>query len=128
MINIYKDLEKEEKKEIRNNLILLLFGVVIFILSVFLISDFVYAKEYSNDSICKAIYLTEGGAKTNHPYGVMRTYKNTTARQACLNSVSSARLRFVGQGNFIEFLGKTYSPPDINPNWVYLVQYFLNKG
>ncbi len=85
-------------------------------------------KGYSNADICNAIYWTEGGTKTRHPYGIMTTYKHTTPRQACLNTIKSARNRWNGEGDFIVFLGKTYSPPDINPNWVRLVHWFLDKN
>lgn len=77
--------------------------------------------------IANAIYKAEGGEKTRHPYGVMTTYRHTTPRQACINTINHAYKRWNGRGDFIVFLGKTYSPPDINPNWVRLVKYFIEK-
>lgn len=86
------------------------------------------ANAYTNEEIANAIYKTEGGAHTHHPYGVMKKFNHTSPRQACMNTINSARKRWDGNGDFIVFLGKTYSPPSINPNWVRLTNYFLKKG
>lgn len=92
------------------------------------ISVDIYAG-YTLDQWADAIYKTENSH--NHPYGVLKHYKHTTARQACINSVKSSYKRWVKAGrqsDFIVWLGNTYSPPAINPNWVRLTRYFLIKG
>ena len=42
--------------------------------------------------LATAIFYAEGGAKTKHPYGILTTYKHTTPRQACINTIKH-RLR-----------------------------------
>lgn len=88
--------------------------------------------DYSNESIADAIYHAEGGAKTNHPYGILAHYKHTTPRQACINTIKHARRDFVG-GDFITFLGNRYcpigasnDPTGLNKNWVKNVKRLLN--
>ena len=86
---------------------------------------------FTNNQIADAIYKAEGGSYTRHPYGIMQHYKTTTARQACINSIISAKARWVkagSPGDFIAFMGLRYSPPAINPNWVRLVHWFLNHS
>lgn len=90
---------------------------------------------YSNEQIADAIYLAEGGSKTNHPYGILAKYKHTTPRQACINTIKHARRDWDGQGDFITFLGNRYcpvgaknDPQGLNKNWIKNVKYFLNKG
>jgi hypothetical protein len=71
-----------------------------------------------------------------HPYGIMQTYRHTTPRQACLNTVRSAEKRWIAAGKpggFIEFLAKTYAPvgakndpTGLNRNWVKNVKFFYN--
>jgi len=88
------------------------------------------ARAYTNEQIADAIYLAEGGVKTNHPYGILIKYKITTPRQACLNTIAHAKRDWDGKGNFIEFLGLRYCPPDAHPlnkNWVKNVNYFLTR-
>lgn len=82
--------------------------------------------EYSNDQIVEAIGRAEDSKA--FPYGIMVKYKHTTPRQACLNTIQHARIRWIDAGrpgDFIVYLGRTYSPPDVNPEWVRLVRYFL---
>lgn len=72
----------------------------------------------------------------SHPYGILATYKHTTPRQACLNTIRSAEKRY-SQTNqkedFISFLSKTYcpigaknDPSGLNNNWVKNVTWFYN--
>ena len=88
---------------------------------------------YSNNQIANAIYKAEGGAKTNHPYGILVHYKHTSARQACLNTIIHAKRDWNGKGDFITFLGARYCPVgcnnDIGTNryWITNVHYFLEK-
>jgi hypothetical protein len=90
---------------------------------------------YSDDEIANAIYLAEGGAKTSHPYGILKKYKVTTPRQACLNTIAHARRDWDGKGDFIEFLGNRYAPigvandpTNLNRNWVSNVKSLLRVG
>lgn len=91
--------------------------------------------DYSVDEIADAIYLAEGGAKTSHPYGILKKYKTTTPRQACINTINHALRDWDGQGDFIQFLGNRYcpvgaenDPTGLNKNWVGNVTYFLQRG
>jgi hypothetical protein len=101
-----------------------------------LISPEVGATESINiEKLTDAIYLAEGGAKTNHPYGILAKYKTTTPRQACINTINHALRDWNGQGDFIEFLGSRYAPTKncandptgLNKNWVKNVRYFYEK-
>ena len=99
------------------------------------------AVDLNVDQLADAIYLAEGGAKTRHPYGILKKYKVTTPRQACINTINSALKRWHKQGkkgnanDFIVFLAKTYcpigavnDPTGLNKNWVKNVTYFYNRG
>ena len=77
--------------------------------------------------LANAIYYAEGGAKTKYPYGILKRYKITTPRQACINTIKRA-LRDnhnLNDYEFISFLGKRYAPMgvkndpmNLNKNWV----------
>ena len=117
----------------RSNIWLILLLLVLIILITGLINR-ARASEYTNEQIVNAIYYAEGGGKTSHPYGIksIPTYGNKEyARKICLNSVRNARKRWMRANkpeDFIVFMGRRYSPPQINPNWVRLVKYFLAKN
>ncbi len=89
---------------------------------------------YTDNQIANAIYYAEGGIKTRHPYGIksINTYGNKDyARKICLQSIQNAKKRWLKAGmpeDFIVFMGRRYSPPNINPNWVKLVKYFLKRN
>jgi len=91
------------------------------------------AEEWSDSQIADAIYLAEGGSKTNHPYGILAKYKTTTPRQACINTIRHAKRDWSGEGDFISFLGSRYCPVGCdndngtNKFWVKNVKYFLTK-
>lgn len=86
----------------------------------------VYA--YTDTQICDSIFWAEGGYKTRHPYGILKKFKTTAPRQACLNTIAHARKDWDGKGDFIEFLGSRYAPvnmgensndpKNLNKNWV----------
>jgi len=83
------------------------------------------AEEINVDNLATAIYYAEGGAKTNHPYGILAHYKTTTPRQACINTIRHAQRDWNGRGDFISFLGSRYcpvgaknDPTGLNKNWV----------
>lgn len=110
--------------------------IMLFVLPLLLFNIISCYAEYSNEQIADAIYYAEGGAKTNHPYGILIKYKITTPRQACINTIKHARRDWNGKGDFIEFLGSRYcpvvgadnDPKGLNKNWVKNVKYFLKKG
>ena len=87
---------------------------------------------YTNEQIAQAIFRAENSVK--YPYGIksINTYGNKEyARKICLNSIKNARKRWIKAGmpeDFISYIGRRYSPPNINPNWVRLVNYFLMRG
>lgn len=90
-----------------------------------------YADNWTDEEVVNAIYKTENSKK--YPYGIKSIKCNTVAecRQICLNSVRNARKRWAKAGkpeDFITFMGRRYSPPETNPNWVRLVNYFLRKA
>ena len=95
-----------------------------------------FAKEpnyllISNEKIADAIYKAENSQK--YPYGIksISTRGNTAlARRLCLKSIANAKKRYCRshcQTDFITFMGRRYSPPAVNPNWVKLVKFFINK-
>ena len=94
---------------------------------------------YTDAQIANAIYRAEGGVKTKHPYGILKRYRTTTARQACLNTIKNHRKRHASHDcglDFIECLGGRYcptigatnDPQGLNKNWIKNVKYFLTKG
>ncbi len=93
-----------------------------------------HASSYDipSEKIVQAIYHAEGGSSTRYPFGIksIPCKGYDSCRLICLNSVKNAKKRYVKAGcpgDFISFMGKRYSPPEINPNWVRLVKYFINK-
>lgn len=95
----------------------------------------VHAEDIDINRLADAIYKAEGGTKTRHPYGILKKYKTTTPRQACINTIKSNLKRWNGKGDFIVFLGKTYCPVGakndplgLNRNWVKNVTYFYDRG
>jgi len=92
------------------------------------------ADEYTIDQLADSIYMAEGGSKTNHPYGILKKYKTTTPRQACINTIYSAIKVWDGECDFVEHLGFRYcpigaanDPMGLNKNWVKNVKFFLNR-
>ena len=100
-----------------------------------LIASHAYAID--DDRLANAIYKAEG-VKSRHPYGILAKYKHTTPRQACINTIRSAKKRFAKQNqetDFIRFLGLTYcpvgaknDPTGLNKNWVKNVTHFYERG
>jgi len=95
------------------------------------------AESIDIEKLATAIYYAEGGAKTSHPYGILAHYKQTTPRQACINTIKSAIRRYEKTNkrlDFITFLSKTYcpigaknDPQGLNKNWVKNVRYFYYR-
>ena len=106
-------------------------GIIILIMM--LCSD-CRADIYNDEQIADAIYKAEGGDKTIYPYGILKKYKTTTPRQACINTIKHARRDWNGKGDFISFLGSRYcpvgaknDPKGLNKNWIKNVKYFLRN-
>jgi len=88
--------------------------------------------------LTNAIYKAEGGNQTRWPYGILKKYKKTTPRQACINTIKSAQKRFAKQTkekDFVHFLSLTYcpigvsnDPQGLNRYWEKNVRKFYNKG
>lgn len=95
------------------------------------------AFAYTDAQLADAIFIAEG-VHSKHPYGILKKFKNTTPRQACLNTIAHARRDWNGQGDFIEFLGNRYAPvnmgknsndpKNLNKNWIKNVRRFLKWG
>jgi hypothetical protein len=127
---------KENKRLIKGICFPAFFAGVLAMLAIILCFTLAHASEYteyySNEQIANAIYLAEGGAHTMHPYGVLAHYRNTTPRQACINTIKHARRDFKG-GDFIAFLGSRYCPVGCdndrgtNKYWVRNVKALLQK-
>lgn len=85
----------------------------------------VRAQAINVNRLADAIYWAEGGAKTNHPYGILAHYQHTSPRQACINTINHALRDWNGKGDFIAFLGSRYcpvgasnDPRGLNKNWI----------
>lgn len=93
--------------------------------------------QYSPTQIADAIYLAEGGSSTKHPYGILKKFKTTTPRQACLNTINHA-IKDYGKpvdDKFIDFLANRYAPVGVsndpkglNKNWAKNVKLLLKKA
>ena len=111
--------------------------VMVFIAFLMSMCDKAHSAEttlvYSDNQIADAIFKAEN-SKT-HPYGILAHYKNTSPRQACLNTIAHAKRDWNGNGDFIVFLGSRYcpvgaknDPTGLNKNWVRNVNRFLERG
>ncbi len=95
---------------------------------------------YSVDQWANAIYIAEGGNKTNHPYGILARYKTTTARQACINTFrhywkdySALPSKTRKSKRFLDYASNRYCPIGSNTdngtckNWPINVGYWLER-
>jgi len=89
---------------------------------------------YTADQWCNAIYYAENSPK--HPYGILRKYRHTTPRQACLNTVTNNNARWLSSGSkmpYIAFLQQRYCPIGSNTDngtcqyWQGNVKHYLEK-
>lgn len=81
---------------------------------------------YTCSQLADAIYKVENSKK--YPYGIMKQYKNTSPRQACLNTINSRLKKWLKtdqETDFIDYLGQTYSE---NPSWSAMVRSVLKRG
>jgi hypothetical protein len=113
--------------------------IVIIILGALLKGEIAYSEVvYTIGDLADAIYKAEGESKASHAYGILAHYKHTTPRQACINTIHSAKHRFLSQTkekDFIHFLSLTYcpigasnDPQGLNVNWERNVKALLRKG
>lgn len=100
------------------------------------------------ERLANAIYKAEGGAKTRHPYGILKRYKTTTSRQACINTCKHAWKDYLAGGGivrpgasnakwepYLEFLQRRYAPrgvandpTDLNRHWLKNVTFYYERG
>ena len=92
---------------------------------------------WTDEQIANAIYLAEGGRHTSHPYGILKNFKHTTARQACIATIRHNRRIWAlngSRGDFIAYLGHIYCPVGCdndngtNKFWIKNVRFFLNQA
>lgn len=84
--------------------------------------------------LADAIFKAEGGLHTRHPYGILKKFKSTTPRQACLNTIKSRYKSWLKAGQpkpFISYLASSYAPLgakndplNLNSNWIKNVEAF----
>ena len=102
-----------------------------------------FGAKYTNQEYCQAIYMAEGGEKSEYPFGIrsVRCEGYEECKRICENTVQNNRQRFREYGHqkyasFIEFLGSRYAPVTgritrkerrLNPNWLRNAKFFLNK-
>lgn len=110
------------------------------------------AIEPDYERLANAIYRSEGGANTRHPYGILKRYKTTTSRQACINTCKRAFRDYtkevdivrpgasnskihaleIGYATFLRDrycpIGADNDPTGLNKHWLKNVMYFYNKG
>lgn len=94
------------------------------------------ASGYSCESIVDAIYWSEGGDKTQYPYGIrsVACSGNKECRKVCLNTVRNNVKRWEKSRShgdvrdYLTFLWNRYCPPSEhskNAYWLKNVKYFL---
>ena len=88
---------------------------------------------YQTSDIVNAIWIIEGGLKTDWPFGIKSVYcKDYQAcKKICKNTVENNRVRYINYGykqekDFTTFLAKRYCPTDWE-TWLKNLKYFLNK-
>ena len=111
--------------------------IIIFaILWVLFVSLYIcYADEYSTQEICNAIYIIEGGEKTNYPYGIKSVQCNgkKECEQVCKNTIENNRKRFAKQTKekeFLKFLQSRYCPDSVKgcETWLPNLKFYLKRN
>lgn len=110
-------------------------ALIFLVLCVILVSP-VYA--YTNQEICNAIWIIEGGEKAKQHYGInpdLFICDKQECEQICLNTVRNNRKRYAEYGykehdTYLEFLQFRYCPnlEDLCENWLPNLKYYLEKG
>lgn len=106
-------------------------------------SEIASAETVDFEKLCTAIYKAEGAEMAVHKYGIMQSYKHTTPRQACLNTIKHAfkdwsKLPQATRKPYLAFLGERYCPTGgnglrpaeraLNRFWVKNVTYIYTGG
>lgn len=96
---------------------------------------FAYPPFAGDQELVDAIGKAENSV--SHPYGIMVRYKNTSPRQACLNTVRHKYADWVkggSKGRFIDYLASRYAPigaendpTNLNRHWKKNVLFFLER-
>jgi len=94
------------------------------------------AQETYFNKVADAIFVAEGGRHlTRFPYGVKSMPEGISdPRRVCLNSIRNNYRRWEAAGkpgDFIEFMGRRYCPPNAHPlnrHWVKNVNHHLRKS
>ena len=83
---------------------------------------------YNVERLADSIYWAEGGYNTRHPYGILTKYKQTTPRQACINTIVNQGKRHAEHGCGLDYLtclsrryapvGASNDPKNLNQNWL----------
>jgi hypothetical protein len=88
-------------------------------------------ENWTDEEIVVAIGKAENSRKFPYVIKSIKCQGEIECRKICLNSVRNAKKRWIKASNpedFIVFMGRRYSPPAINPNWVKLVKLILIQG
>jgi hypothetical protein len=111
---------------------------IFFILFILLTANIASAEEsYTNEAIAEAIFWTEGGYKTNYPYGIKSVYCQgiEECKKVCLNTIQNNRIRFSEYGykqykDYLSFLASRYCPASDEgcENWLPNVRRLLSKN
>ena len=79
--------------------------------------------DYRANRIADAIYIVEGGSKTQYPYGI-KSVKTSNPRKVCINTVKNNYVRWQqkgARGSYLDFLADVYCPKSCdnqgNTNW-----------
>ena len=86
-------------------------------------------QEPDYSRLADAIYKAEGGNKTTHPYGIMRQFKHTSPKQACLNICRNNYQRWASNSKgmtYLTYLSKVYCPYN-SEVWLKNVRWFLKQ-
>jgi len=87
-----------------------------------------YNEEPRWETLANAIYKAENSP--SYPYGVMRSFKDTTPRQACINTCKHAWRDWLTTDKskpYLEFLSERYCPPN-SKVWLKNVRWFYEQS
>ena len=105
--------------------------------------DEVFAQEWKNEEIVRAIYYAEGGTKAKKPFGILSVPCNgyDECRKICENTVRNNRKRYAEWGykthpDYLSFLAHRYAPTTnatndptgLNSNWLRNVRAILERN
>lgn len=117
--------EYEYKNKVKSNYIGLLVAVLILLAVLFFMAGCACASEPNYSQYADVIYKVENSK--SHPYGIMKKYKHTTPRTACINTMKHQYRNWVkagSPGDYIKWLSYHYAPLNVsndpfglNRNW-----------